>query len=131
VHELSLTWRSRVRIAAAIVVTFAAGVVAATAGAPWYLRVVAGVVFVIGVYGVVDAIVFTSAWRFTPAALKVPTLASRKREVAGRDDLTVELRDAVWSRLGVSGPNGSHATRINPLVSGSDLRRWWDSAPEG
>jgi hypothetical protein len=130
VHELSLSWRSRVRIALGVMATFAVGVVAATAGAPWYLRGVAVIAFLVGVYAVLDAVVFTASWRFTASALKVPTLLSRRREIAGREDLTVELRDGVWSRLGVSGPNGTRLERINPLISGTDLRRWWDAVPD-
>lgn len=129
-HELSLSWRSRARIAAGVLVTFAVGVVAATPGAPWYVRVVAVAAFVGGTYTVLDAMVFASSWRFTSAALKVPTLLSRRREIAGNPDLTVELRDAAWSRLAVTGPNGTRLERINPLISGRDLRRWWDAAPD-
>lgn len=129
-HELSLSWRSRVRIGVGALVTFAAGVVAATAGAGWLARSVAAVVFLVGVYTVVDAIVFTSSWRFTPAALKVPTLLSRRREIVGRDELAVELRAGPWSHLGVTGPNGTRVERINPLISGRDLRRWWNSVPD-
>jgi hypothetical protein len=130
VHELSFGWRTRARIALGAVLTFALGVLAATSGAPWWIRVVAAGGFLVGSYGCLDAIVFTSSWRFTAAELKVPTLASRKREIAGRDDLTVELRDGWWSRFGVAGPAGTRSERINPLVSGTDLRRWWDSLPD-
>lgn len=129
-HELSLGWRSRVRIAGGIVVTFLVGVLAATSGAPWPVRLGAAVAFVVGTVVCLDAIVFTSSWRFTVAALKIPTLLSRKREISGRDDLTVELHDGFWSKLAVSGPNGTRVERINPLVSGHDLRRWWDAVPD-
>lgn len=129
-HELSFGWRTRVRLGLAAVVTFAAGVLAATPDASWPLRIAAAAVFVVGVYGVIDAIVFTASWRLTPSALKVPTLRSRRREIAGRDDLAVELRDGWWSQLGVTGPNGTRHERINPLVSGTDLRRWWDATPD-
>lgn len=129
-HELSLGWRSRARIAVGVLLTFAAGVLAATAGVVWPVRLLSVLLFVAGVYGCLDAIVFTSSWRFTNAGLKVPTLASRKREVSGGDGLTVELHDGWWSRLGVTGPNGTRVERINPLVSGRDLRRWWNSLPE-
>lgn len=133
-HELSLGWRSRSRIAAAVVLTFGLGVPAAAAGVPWLLRLVFAALFLGGVGTCLDAIVFTSSWRFTASALKIPTLLSRRREVSGRasgrDDLTVELRDGWWSRLAVTGPNGTRVERINPLVSGRDLRRWWDAAPD-
>lgn len=129
-HELSFGWRTRVRIALAVIVTFLAGVLAATPGAFWPLRILAAVVFVVGLYGVLDAIVFTASWRFTPTALKVPTLLSRTREISGRDDLTVELHERWWSQLGVIGPNGTRLERINPLVSGTDLRRWWNATPD-
>ena len=49
---------------------------------------------------------------------------------SGRDDLTVELHDSWWSRLGVTGPGGTRLERINPLVSGRDLRRWWNATPD-
>ena len=129
-HELSLGWRSRVRIVGAIVLTFGVGVLAATPGAFWPLRIVAAVAFLIGVAVCLDAIVFASSWRFTPASLKVPTLVSRGREIAGREDLTVELHDRGWAKLGIVGPNGTRFERINPLISGKDLRRWWDTTPD-
>ena len=129
-HELSFGWRTRARLALAISFTFVVGVLAATPAAFWPVRFAAAVVFVVGVYGVIDAIVFTASWRFTPSALKVPTLLSRKREISGRDDLAVELQAGWWSQLGVTGPNGTRRERINPLVSGTDLRRWWSATPD-
>lgn len=129
-HPLALGWRSRLRIALAGLVTFAVGVLAATAGVPWPVRVVAAVAFLGGVYLCLDAIVFTASWRFTPSALRIPTLWSRHREVSGRDDLTVELRAGTWSRLAVTGPHGAREERVNPLVSARDLRRWWDATPD-
>lgn len=129
-HELSLGWRSRLRIAAGVAVTFAFGVVAATPDGPWPIRLVAAVAFVFGVYLCLDAIVFGSSWRFTETVLKVPTLRSRHREIAGRGDLTVELHDGWSSRLVVTGPNGTRSERVNPLISGRDLRRWWDATPD-
>ena len=128
-HALSLGWRSRVRIAAGMLVTFGAGVVAATSGAFWPLRVVTALVFLVGAAACLDAVVFAASWRFTPTALQIPTLLSRRREVSGRGDLTVELRDGRWSQVAVIGPNGTRAERVNPLISGRDLRRWWDAAP--
>ena len=129
-HELSFGWRTRVRVVLAVVATFVAGVLAATPDAAWPLRIAAAAAFVVGVYGVLDALVFTASWRFTPSALKVPTLLSRRREISGRDDLAVELHDGWWSQLGVTGPNGTRRERINPLVSGTDLRRWWNATPD-
>lgn len=129
-YELSLGWRSRARIAVGVLATFAAGVLAATSGLAWPLRIVAAAAFVAGAYTCLDAIVFTSSWRLTHAALKIPTLASRHREVAGRDDLTVELHDGWWAQLAVTGPNGTRRERVNPLISGRDLRRWWSSLPD-
>ena len=129
-HALSFGWRTRVRIAIAITITFAVAVLAATPGVPWPLLVAAAAAFVVGVYGVIDAIVFTASWRFTPSALEVPTLLSRKREIFGRDDLTVELRGRWWPRLCVTGAGGTRRERINPLVSGTDLRRWWNATPD-
>lgn len=127
---MRLSWRSRLRIALAVLVTFAVGVVAATAGAAWPVRLVAASVFVTGAAVVLDAVIFTSSWRMTASALEVPTLLGRRRQIAGRNDLTLELRDGAWSQLAVIGPGGTRLERINPLVSGHDLRRWWDSLPD-
>lgn len=129
VREIALSWHSRLRIALCIAVTFAVGVLAATAGAPWYLRASAAVLFVAGAGVVLDAVVFTSSWRLTAESLKVPTLLSRRREIAGRDDLNVELLEGARSRLRVTGPNGTRIEPINPLVSSHDLREWFDSLP--
>lgn len=129
-HELRLGWRSRARIAAGLLVTFAIGVVAATPAAPWWLRIVAAIGFLVGVYVCLDAMVFAASWRFTSSALKIPTLLSRKREIAGRDDLSVELHDRWWAELAVTGPGGTRRERVNPLISDRDLRRWWNSLPD-
>jgi hypothetical protein len=129
-HEVRLSWRSRLRIAVAVVVTFAIGVVAATTGAPWFVRVVAALLFVVGAAVVLDAVIFTSSWRMTASALEVPTLLGRRRQIGGRNDLTVELRAGAWSQLAVVGPAGTRLERINPLISGHDLRRWWDALPD-
>lgn len=117
-------------MAAAAGVTFGFGIVAAGPEVVWLLRGLAAVLFIAGVGTCLDAIVFTSSWRMTSSALKVPTLSSRDREIVGRDDLVVALDDRAWSRLTVTGPNGTRSERINPLVSGTDLRRWWDSLPD-
>ena len=130
-YQLRLSWRSLLRIVVAVVVTFGTGVVAATAGAAWFLRVVAAMMFVIGAGLVLDAIVLTTSWRMTATSLEVPTLLGRRRKVAGRDGLVVELREGVWSQLALIGPGGTRLERINPLVSGHDLRRWWESLPDG
>lgn len=127
-HELSLGWRSRVRIAVAALLTFGVGVVSATPDVAWPFRVVAALAFLLGAALCLDAVVFTSSWRFTSSALKVPTLLSRRREISGRGDLTVELRPR--SRLVITGPNGTRQERINPLISDTDLRRWFDSTPD-
>ena len=129
-HEMRLSWRSRCRIAAAILVTFGFGVVGATAGVALAFRFVAAMLFLVGAATVVDAVVLTSSWRMTASALKMPTLLSRNREITGRDDLTVELADAPVSRLVVTGSVGTRRVTVNPLISGRDLRRWFDSLAE-
>ena len=126
-HEMRLSWRSRFRIALAALIAFGFGVVAATAGVMWPLRIVAALVFLAGAAVVIDAIVMTSSWRMTASALKVPTLSSRNREITGRDDLTVELADGPLSHLVLTGPKGARSVTVNPLISGRDLRRWFDS----
>ena len=129
-HQMRLSWRSALRIVGAAVVTIGTGVIAATAGAAWFVRVVAAVPFAVGAGLVLDAIVLTTSWRMTASVLKVPTLLSRHREIAGRDGLVVELREGVWSRLALVGPGGTRLERINPLISPHDLRRWWSSLPD-
>ena len=125
--ELRYSWRSRVRICVVALVTFAAGVVAATAGASWSARVVAGVVFVTGAIALVDAIVLTSSWRMTASSLKIPSLANRRREVVGRDDLAVSLVGRRVGAVVVEGERGARRLLVNPLVSPTDLRRWFDA----
>lgn len=130
VSELRFGWRSRLRIAAGMAVTFFVGVVAATPTAPWWIRLPAAVGFAVGAATCLDAILFASSWRMTPTALKLPTLLSRGREVVGRDGLVVELVDGPWPNISVSGSKGRRCERVNPLVSGVDLRRWWNSLPD-
>ncbi|MFZ8998658.1 MAG: hypothetical protein ACO3D0_09835 [Ilumatobacteraceae bacterium] len=129
--ELRLGWRSRLRVAAGTIVTFALGVVAATPSAPWWVRLGAALAFTPGAAVCRAALVFASSWRMTRSALKMPSLGARSREGVGRDDLTGELADGPWPRVVVSGSKGRREERVNPLVSGVDLRRWWDSLPDG
>ena len=60
-------------MAAAAGVTFGFGIVAAGPEVVWLLRGLAAVLFIAGVGTCLDAIVFTSSWRMTSSALKVPT----------------------------------------------------------
>jgi hypothetical protein len=130
VHEISLGWRSRSRIVLAGFATFVAGILAATAGAPVVVRLPAAVLFVVGAGLVVDATVFAASWRSVPAGIEVPSLLARRRSIAGRPDLVVELREGRVSRLVVTGARGARSVRANPLVSGRDLRRWWNAIPD-
>lgn len=118
-------WRTRVREAAAVVVTFAAGVVAATAGAGIAFRVLGGVLFVVGAYAVVDALVLASSWRLTATGLKIPTVLSRRREVSGDSSLVVTPAGRWVGAVVVTGDRGVRAITVNPLVSPTDLRRWF------
>jgi len=118
-------WRTRVREVVAVVVTFASGVVAATAGAGIAFRVIGGVAFVAGVYAVVDALVLASSWRLTPAGLKIPTVVSRRREISGDSSLVVTPAGRWVGAVMVTGERGTRAMTVNPLVSPTDLRRWF------
>ncbi len=109
----------------AALVAFAAGVVGATAGAGVPFRIVGGALFVVGAYLVVDAVVLASSWRLTNDGLKIPTLASRHRQIAGGSELTVVPAGIVVASMVVSGKQGSRTLRVNPLVSPSDLHRWF------
>ena len=59
---LRLGWRTRVRAVACAVISFAAGVVALTAGASPIARIVAAAIAIPGVYWFVDLLVATSAY---------------------------------------------------------------------
>ena len=109
----------------AALVAFAAGVVGATAGAGVPFRIVGGALFVVGAYLVVDAVVLASSWRLTNDGLKIPTLASRHRQIAGGSELTVVPAGIVVASMVVSGKQGWRTLRVNPLVSPSDLHRWF------
>ena len=119
-----ITW---LRITTGALVTFALGVVAATTGVFWPVRVVAALAFLLGCGLVLDAVVMTRSWRMTHTALKVPSLVSRRREIVGRDDLSVER---AGRSVVVRGPNGTGRVPLNPLVSGADLGRWFDALPD-
>ncbi len=123
---MSFGWSTRLRVAAGALATFALGIVAATSGVFWPIRLATAVGFVVGCVVVLDAIVMARSWRMTHSALKVPSLLSRNREIAGRDDLTVERADRA---VLVRGPNGVGRVALNPLVSSADLRRWFDELP--
>lgn len=120
-------WRTRVREVVVAFVTFACGVVAATAGASVAIRVVAGGLFVVGVYLVLDAVVLAASWRLTPGALKIPTLASRHRQIPVGSDLVVTPTGRWSATIVISGPRGARTLRVNPLVHPADLHAWFDT----
>ena len=99
--------------------------VAATAGAGVAVRVLAGVVFLVGIYLLLDALVLAASWRLTGSGLKIPTLASRRREIAGDSDLVVSPSGGWFGAVDVSGTQGTRTLRVNPLVSPVDLRTWF------
>jgi hypothetical protein len=114
-----------VREAAATLVAFAGGVVGATAGAAVMPRVVGAVLFVVGMYLVVDALVLGASWRLTDDAMKIPTVASRHRQIAGGSGLVVAPGGNWFGSIHVTGEQGTRTLRVNPLVSPTDLRRWF------
>ena len=124
---MSFGWATRLRVALGVVITFGWGVVAATSGVFWLVRVVAAVVFVLGCGLVLDALVMARSWRMTDSALKVPSLLARHREIVGRDDLQVERADRA---VLVRGPRGVGRVPLNPLVGSGDFRRWFDDLPD-
>jgi hypothetical protein len=118
-------WRTRAREFAALIVTFSAGVVAATAGASVVARVAGGVVFGFGAYLLLDALVLAASWRLTNEGLKIPTIMSRRREIAGDSSLVVSPAGRWVGAVLVSGERGVRALTVNPLVSPTDLRSWF------
>lgn len=113
------------KAAVASVATFAAGATSLTAGVAWAVRLPAVVLFVVGLYWLLDLIVFTSSWRATADAVKIPTLAQRRRQVSGTD-LTVEFVARRFSAIRISGSNGERDLMTNPIVSDRDVRRWFE-----
>ncbi len=118
-------WRTRVREVVAVVVTFAAGVVAATAGAG--VAVPGDRRRCVRRRGVclVDALVLASSWRLTSPGLKIPTIVSRRREIAGDSSLVVTPAGRWVGAVVVTGERGMRALTVNPLVSPTDLRSWF------
>jgi len=119
-------WRTRVRELIATGITFAAGVVAATAGAGVAIRIVGGVLFLVGAYAVVDALVLASSWRLTSQGLKIPTIVSRRREISGGSSLVVTPAGRWVGAVVVSGERGTRVMTVNPLVSPTDLHAWFE-----
>lgn len=118
-------WRTRVREFVATFVACASGVVAATAGAPIALRLIGAVLFVVGTYAVLDAVVLGSSWRLTDEGLKVPSLVNRQRVIPDADDLVVTPAGRWVGLLVVRGERGVRSLTANPLVSPHDLRGWF------
>ena len=119
-------WRTRVRELIAAGITFAAGVVAATAGAGVALRIAAGAIFLLGCYAVMDAVVLGPSWRLTAQGLKIPTILSRRREIAGDSSLVVTPAGRWVGAVVVSGTRGTRVMTVNPLISPTDLHRWFE-----
>lgn len=132
--EIGHGWRTRVREGLGAFVTFGGGVVAATAGAAVIPRVIGAVVFVLGTYWLLDALVLNASWRLTGGGLKIPTIASRRREIAGDADLAVSAGGRWVGTVAVAGERGTRYLTVNPLVSPADLRAWFAEIadqPEG
>jgi len=119
------TWRTRAREVASALIAFAGGVVAATAGAAVMPRIVGAVLFAVGMYLLVDALVLGASWRLTGDALKIPTVASRHRQISGGSGLVVSPGGNWFGSILVSGEQGTRTLRVNPLVSPVDLRAWF------
>jgi hypothetical protein len=109
----------------AVFVTFACGVVAATADAAVVVRIIAGALFLFGVYLLLDAVVLAASWRLTSDALKIPTLASRQRQVPVGADLVVTPTGQWFGTIVISGERGARTLRVNPLVHPADLHAWF------
>ena len=120
-------WFTRLRLVLGALATFAFGVLAATSGVWWPILVIAAAAFLVGCGLVLDALVMARSWRMTQAALKVPSLLSRNREIVGRDDLSIERADRA---VLVRGSHGVGRVTVNPLVARSDLHRWFDGLPD-
>lgn len=118
-------WRTRIRQSGAAFVAFAGGVVAATAGAAVLPRIVGGVVFVLGTYAVLDALVIASTWRLVPDGMKIPTILDRQRIIPDDDRLAVTSAGRWVGLLVVTGVKGTRSLTCNPLVSPHDLQRWF------
>ena len=124
--SLRLSWRTWLRWGVAVLVTLAIGVLAATDSVPWYLRIVATAGFVVGMIAVLDVVVFTRTWDVDGQRWWVPRLTARGRIIPVDDQRVVELRHSYPSRLRISGSKGSRDLVLNPLVSVTDLDRWFD-----
>ena len=123
-------WRTRVREALAAVVAFGGGVVAATAGAAVAPRVGGGVLFLGGAYLVLDAVVLGASWRLTASGLRIPTVMSRRREIVGGSDLVVTATGRFIGAIVIAGQRSTRHLTVNPLVSPTDLRRWFAAIAE-
>lgn len=124
------TWRTRVREVLAAFVSFGGGIVAATAGAPVAPRVIGGLLFVVGTYWLVDALVLAASWRLTADELKIPTVVSRRRAVGG-DGLVVSASGRWIGVISIAGQRGNRFVTVNPLVSPTDLRAWFAEIADG
>ena len=123
---LRLSWRTWLRWALAVAVTFAIGVLAATDSAAWYVRLVALAGFLAGLVLSLDVLVFIRTWDVDGQRWWVPRLTSRGRVIPVDDQRVVELRHTYPARLRVSGSKGERDLVMNPLVSVRDLDRWFD-----
>lgn len=129
--QIRHSWRTRLREVAAAFATFAAGVVAATAGAGVAIRVVGAVLFLVGTYLLLDAVVLAASWRLTAEALKIPTLASRRRMIPVGSELVVTPTGRWFGTIVVSGQRGARTLRVNQLVHPSDLHSWFATIADG
>jgi hypothetical protein len=123
---LRLSWRTWLRWSLALTATFAIGVLAATDSAAWYLRLVALVGFLGGLVLSLDVLVFIRTWDVDGQRWWVPRLTSRGRVIPVDDQRVVELRHSYPPRLRITGSKGERDLVMNPLVSVSDLDRWFD-----
>ncbi len=123
---LRLSWRTWLRWLAALALTLAVGILAATDSVPWYFRIVAVFGFLGGMVVLLDVALFIRTWDVDGQRWWVPRLTSRGRIIPVDDRRVVELHHTYPARLRISGDKGQRDLVMNPLVSVRDLDRWFD-----
>ncbi len=123
---IRLSWRTWWRVAGAIVLAFAIGVVAATDTVAWWWRIIGAGAFLVVLAAALDVVVYHRTWDVDGRRWWIPSLIARGRIIPVDDQRVGERRATLPGRRAGTRAKGGRPPAMNPLVSYRDLDRWFD-----
>jgi hypothetical protein len=132
-RAMVLGWRTWVRAGWHSAFFVLCAILAAIADMPWWLRLAAAAFAVAGVVSLIDLLGFTRRWSIDASGVHVPSVLRRTRRIdlSSGGEVTLLLgRVRALRSAGTRPGGGDQIVSINALVSGRDVRVWFDANAE-